>query len=203
MNRRFRTPARVPSRAGRDRRSIADRLTLLRLASVPILWGIALLRQPVLLGAGIALAALTDVLDGRIARSRHETSALGSRLDSIADHLLSASVLLWLAWLRPTFVREMLPWLMGWGVLAAAALLAGWFRFRRFGDLHLYSAKAAMVLGYLFVIHLFMTARYSDVVFYLWLAIASIAALEHLLMVLTRSEVDEHAGSILRRGEWR
>jgi cardiolipin synthase len=40
------------------------------------------------------LAALTDFLDGRIARARNETSALGAALDPLADKLLIAAALL-------------------------------------------------------------------------------------------------------------
>ena len=76
--------------------TIPDALTLARLMSVPILWIIALVRGPFWLGIGLAAAAFTDVLDGQIARRSHRTTARGSQLDSIADHVLTASTVLWL-----------------------------------------------------------------------------------------------------------
>ncbi|WP_428409837.1 CDP-diacylglycerol--glycerol-3-phosphate 3-phosphatidyltransferase [Hyphococcus sp.] len=43
------------------------------------------------------IAALTDFVDGRVARARGETSALGAALDPIADKLLIAAALILLA----------------------------------------------------------------------------------------------------------
>lgn len=43
------------------------------------------------------IAALTDFADGRVARARGETSALGAALDPIADKALAATALLLLA----------------------------------------------------------------------------------------------------------
>ncbi len=43
------------------------------------------------------IAALTDFIDGRVARARGETSALGAALDPIADKLLVAAALILLA----------------------------------------------------------------------------------------------------------
>lgn len=178
--------------------TISDRLTLIRLASTPILWIVAaVLRDPFWLGIGAAVAAFTDVLDGPIARRSHRTTARGSRLDSIADHLLTASIALWVVWLRPAFVAEHHPLLAAWAILGVAAIVVGWVKFRRIGDLHLYSAKVAGVLAYLFAIWLLIFGTYSEAVFYVLIAMLFVASGEHLLVVMTRDSVDEHVGSIL------
>jgi cardiolipin synthase len=177
--------------------SLPNRLTRLRLATIPLLWILAILRESTWLGVGLMLAALTDVADGAIARHYHRTTPLGSRLDSIADHMLTVSTALWLVWLRPDFVAEQLPLLSTWLALGLAALLVGWVRFRRIGDLHLYSAKVAGTLGYLFAVWLLLFGTYDATVFYLVIAICMLASAESLLVVSTRSEVDEHVGSIL------
>jgi CDP-diacylglycerol--glycerol-3-phosphate 3-phosphatidyltransferase len=76
--------------------SLADQLTIGRAAAVPVVvvlyeWDF---RGHDYWATGIFVAAmLTDWFDGRVARSRGRTSALGSLLDPMADKLLVMSVL--------------------------------------------------------------------------------------------------------------
>lgn len=181
--------------------TLPNRLTTLRLTAIPLLWILAIAGETTWLAVGLMIAAMTDVADGAIARHYHRTTALGSRLDSIADHALTASTGLWLVWLRSDFVAEQLPLLGAWVALGLTALLVGWVRFRRIGDLHLYSAKIAGTLGYLFAVWLLLFGTYSVPVFHLVIGMSMLASTESLLVVATRSTVDEHVGSILwRRG---
>ena len=75
-------------------------LTLSRIAAIPVLVVLVLLRQP---GADLAaavvfaLAGITDWFDGHLARSRSQLSDLGRMLDSIADKLLVGASLMVLA----------------------------------------------------------------------------------------------------------
>ena len=177
--------------------SLPNQLTAARLALVPAIWLLALTGRPALVGAGALLAGLTDVVDGPIARRTHTASRFGSAFDSFADHLLNASIVLWLALLRPEFFREHLALLAAWAALGAAALAAGWIRFRRIGNLHLYSAKLAGVAAYLFAAWVLIRGTYAPWIFYVVLFLATLSALETLLVFLTRSRVDEHTGSLL------
>jgi phosphatidylglycerophosphate synthase len=174
-------------------------LTLLRAAMLPLLWALSATRDPRWVGIGVALAAFTDVVDGPLARRLRATSARGSRLDSIADHLLTASVVAWLVWLRPGFVAAELPLLVGWLLLGALTLLVGWLKFGRVGNLHLYSAKVAGTAGYLFAIWVLIFGDYAPWLFHLVIALAFIATLENLAVILLRDRVDEHVGSVLRK----
>lgn len=61
-----------------------------------------------------AIAAATDFLDGRLARSRGEVSALGAALDPLADKLLIAAALVLLV--RNGVIHDL-------GVVAALAVL--------------------------------------------------------------------------------
>jgi CDP-diacylglycerol---glycerol-3-phosphate 3-phosphatidyltransferase len=83
--------------------NLPNTLTISRIFIVPLL--VVVLLTPFsenwlgvprhILGAGIFLAAaLTDFLDGRIARSRHQVSRLGKLLDPIADKLLISAALI-------------------------------------------------------------------------------------------------------------
>ncbi|GJD35907.1 CDP-diacylglycerol--glycerol-3-phosphate 3-phosphatidyltransferase [Methylobacterium aerolatum] len=81
--------------------NLANCLTYGRLVAVPVM--VALLFWPDSLTARSAafgvfvLAAVTDYLDGYVARAYHQSSALGRMLDPIADKLLVAACLLMLS----------------------------------------------------------------------------------------------------------
>lgn len=175
---------------------IPNRITTLRLAALPLLWVMAALGETAWLAAGLAVAALTDVADGVIARLSGTTTTFGSRLDSIADHLLTGSTIVWLLWLRPDFFARERATLTAWLILGIVSLLVGWVKFRRIGGLHLYSAKVAGVAGYLLAIWLLFSASYPRWIFFTVIGLASLAALETMAVFLTRREVDETIGSI-------
>jgi cardiolipin synthase len=97
-------------------------LTYGRIAAVPVVVG--LLYWQSIVGAGLWLrwlalavfiaAAVTDILDGYLARVWEQQSSLGRMLDPIADKLLVASCLLMLA------AEETIR---GWTLLAAVVIL--------------------------------------------------------------------------------
>ena len=76
--------------------SLPNLLGMLRIALTPVVIALLLLPFP---GAGLiafvifVLAAITDTLDGRIARARGETSPLGVFMDLTADKVLVVGVL--------------------------------------------------------------------------------------------------------------
>lgn len=184
-----------------SKKSIPNLLTATRLALLPVLWVLALRGMDVLLGAGIVLAWITDVLDGFAARRLRAESAWGSRLDSIADTLLMLSAAGWLVMLRPEFIRENAVPLLVWAAIGAAAYLVGWLRFRRVADLHLYSGKAANFCGFLFAAYLLAFRGYPRALFYVVIAVCIVAALEMLLAFATLERVDRRMTTILEA--WR
>ena len=75
-------------------------LTLSRIAAIPVLVVLVALRLPAAdLAACVVFtaAAITDYLDGRIARARRQQSSFGRMLDPIADKLLVGAALIMLA----------------------------------------------------------------------------------------------------------
>jgi len=95
--------------------SLADQLTLVRVAAVPVVVVLYALDQSTLdwWATGIFIAAMTtDWFDGRVARSRGRTSPFGSLLDPVADKLLVLTVLIML------IDRGVFP---GWMVAAIVA----------------------------------------------------------------------------------
>lgn len=178
---------------------LADRITALRLILVPPLWVLALLGLRTPLGIGLALASLTDVLDGPIARWEGRFSRFGSQLDSIADHTLTASTVAWLAMFRPDLFREHGLLMGAWLLFAAITLGVGYAKFRRFANLHLYSAKLAGFTGYVFAIWMLLFDRPAAPFVYVVVGLGFAGTGETLAALLLRSRVDEHVGTVFRK----
>jgi YegS/Rv2252/BmrU family lipid kinase len=179
--------------------TLATAVTGCRLAFLPVLWWWALGGHARWVGIGVVVAFMTDVLDGQLARRLHQVTALGARLDTIADSLLEASALLWLVQFCPEILQAPYAAWVAVGLVSWLAIIAvGVSRFRRFLNLHLYTAKASGVFGALFFVDA-LVSGFRPALFYLAFATFILANVEGLLVMLTRTEVDEHIGSILRR----
>jgi CDP-diacylglycerol--glycerol-3-phosphate 3-phosphatidyltransferase len=104
------------------RRHIPNALTILRFAAIPVfVWLFLDAGDDAAWGAGIffAAAALTDQLDGFLARRWHVESAFGKVADPLADRLMIDVAVLLLC------LDGRLPWLALAIVLARDALLIG------------------------------------------------------------------------------
>ena len=93
-------------------KSLANKLTMSRIVIIPVI--LSLLAIPRGWAAWTAvtlfiLAALTDWLDGYVARRENDITAMGQFLDPIADKLLVASVLLMLVYNQQISGLSVLP----------------------------------------------------------------------------------------------
>jgi CDP-diacylglycerol---glycerol-3-phosphate 3-phosphatidyltransferase len=87
--------------------NVPNLLTFLRILMIPLVIGVFYFPETWLTGwqknvtatALFAAAALTDVLDGYLARKLNQMSAFGEFLDPVADKLMVASALIVLVWL--------------------------------------------------------------------------------------------------------
>ena len=82
---------------GRPRMNLPNALSLVRIVLAPFLMALLIARSGpyTYAAAGLFLAAaLTDWLDGRIARTTNRVSTLGQLLDPVADKLLIAAALI-------------------------------------------------------------------------------------------------------------
>jgi cardiolipin synthase len=79
---------------------LANWLTLLRILLIPVFVTLLVYQQRGLALAVFLAAALTDSLDGWVARQRGSQSRLGAFLDPLADKLLLISSFVTLTWLR-------------------------------------------------------------------------------------------------------
>lgn len=103
----------------------ANRITLVRVVLAPLIIIGLIQREPVWPVALFIFSALTDLLDGAVARWRKEHTVLGSFMDPVADKLLLDSTYLVFTFLGlvpmwvfvVVFARDLLI-LVGWNIIA-------------------------------------------------------------------------------------
>jgi cardiolipin synthase len=78
--------------------TVANQLTMLRMALVPAFVLLALSREFTWALVVFAVAGLTDALDGWVARHSGQSTKLGAMLDPVADKLLTGSAYVLLTW---------------------------------------------------------------------------------------------------------
>jgi cardiolipin synthase len=78
--------------------TVANQLTILRMALAPFLVVMVLQRDYTWALVIFVVAALTDLLDGYIARHGHQKTTLGAVMDPIADKILLSSSFIVLTW---------------------------------------------------------------------------------------------------------
>jgi cardiolipin synthase len=78
--------------------TVANQLTMLRMALVPAFVLLALDRQFTWALVVFVVAGLTDALDGYVARHANQSTRLGAMLDPVADKLLTGSAYVVLTW---------------------------------------------------------------------------------------------------------
>jgi len=177
-------------------RKIPNPLTALRLLLLPALWAFALLNWQVSLGLGLLVAAISDAADGSLAKRYPQFT--NGKFDSLADKLLTFSVVLWLVILKPQLFTQHAPILLCATLVYFVSLFTGWRKFGRVSTLHLHSGKLGGLTQTGFVLHSFLFGGYNVVLFYIAVGSFIMASLEELAVQLTHAEIDdEHTRSIL------
>lgn len=106
----------MSSRQGRQVLTIPNALTILRALGIPLFLWLYLSRHNASMSfIVLAAGALTDYLDGKVARALNQESELGAALDPAIDRAYIASTVIALA------IRSTIPWWIVW-VLATRDL---------------------------------------------------------------------------------
>ena len=128
--------------------SVPNALSALRIALAPVLLGLAWMNASRAFVVTLAVALLSDVVDGRLARRLGQTSDLGARLDSTGDLLLYLVVPICGVWLRPDVVRAERAWFLAAVASAMVPVAVGLAKFGRPTSYHTRGAKlSAYLLG--------------------------------------------------------
>ena len=132
--------------------SPANQITILRLVFVPIFAVLVVERNYKWALVVLVASAISDVVDGNVARIFHQESSLGVALDPIADKILMTTAYLTLA------VRDVLPWWLtiivlsrDIAILLTALLIILVAGYRSFRPSFLGKASTAMQVATIFV----------------------------------------------------
>jgi len=180
----------------RELRTIPNLLTALRGALLPVLWVAALRGSSLVVGIGLAACFWLDFGDGFVARKLGQTSAFGSKFDSIVDGFIAPSAIAWLLLLRPDTILHHKLLAAVWFVVTYASLAVGLLKFRRFANLHLQSSRIACVFQYAFLVDAFVAPPVLPALLYTAIGLGILSSLETLVIQLSRAHVHDRMRSI-------
>lgn len=142
------------------------------------------------------LCGISDVLDGYIARKTHTTSKLGEKLDSFAD-LIMIVVLMIVLYPMVNLTVPIIVWIVIIGIIRAVSTMVVFVKHNTFGILHTYGNKITGLV--LFTFPLLLPFAQSDVLIYIICVVASISAIEELLIHLSSKDLRINKNSIFTK----
>ena len=163
--------------------TIPNFLSLYRLLTFPVIAFLGFEEHQDLFALLLCINLLTDILDGFIARTFDMETAIGARLDSLADigtYILAIYGLIAFKW---DVLEPHLPVFLAFLGFYAATLVFSFVKFRKFTSFHLYSSKIGGYLQGSFFLLVFI--GYFNVFHFYFVMIWGILSFtEHLLIQL-------------------
>jgi phosphatidylglycerophosphate synthase len=174
--------------------NLPNLLTGFRFVAAPVLLWLAWNEHGIAFMGLLAIAFLTDMLDGMVARMTGQVTQFGATLDSWADVITYLTIALCCWWLWPEIVRRELFYV---GLIIASCLLpalAGILKFGRFTSYHTWGVKIAaasmgLTLYILFLYGLAWPFRIAAV-------ICILAAIEEIVITWLLPEPESNLRSV-------
>lgn len=139
------------------------------------------------------ICGLSDIMDGFIARKTGTTSRLGAKIDSMAD-LVMTGVLLFVLYPIVNPAAQIIVWIISIGIIRAASMVVALKKYKSFAILHTYGNKITGI-G-LFIFPILLPYIHATVLMYIICAVASISAIEELIIQLTSNQMQLNRKSI-------
>jgi CDP-diacylglycerol--glycerol-3-phosphate 3-phosphatidyltransferase len=142
------------------------------------------------------IIGVTDKLDGTLARYLNQTTALGAKLDTIADMVFYPLIALWLYRFESGVVGEW--WNLVYFLLALYffKMVTGKIKFGYMPAFHTIGAKTFSASLYFFMIAAILNPALAKSIFPVLCVIGYINQLEETYILLTRDSVDENIRSV-------
>ncbi|WP_152800497.1 CDP-alcohol phosphatidyltransferase family protein [Alkalibaculum sporogenes] len=142
------------------------------------------------------MCGISDLLDGYIARKTKTQSLLGAKLDTVGDMIMFAVVLYIFAPVI-TFTHTLIIWLLAILSIRVLSLIIVFIKYNIFAMLHTISNKITGLL--LFFIPMVIGSPLENPLIYFVCAIASVSAIEELIIHVTSKEIEVNSKSIFKR----
>jgi len=126
---------------------IPNFLSSLRLGFVPVLLMLACAGHAQTFLICLVVALLTDTFDGIIARRLNATSAIGAKLDSLADLAVCLAMPPCVWWLRPEVLKEEAGGILVALLFYVSAQASGFIKFHHLPSYHTWTAKTVATLA--------------------------------------------------------
>ncbi|MEY4939624.1 MAG: hypothetical protein RIQ93_1359 [Verrucomicrobiota bacterium] len=139
----------------------------------------------------LAAALLTDALDGFLARRWNAHTALGRKLDSVADYLTMITGIAGISLLWPDIMRRELPWVVVGLASFFAVVVYGFVRLGRAPFYHTWASKIAAVATAFSLIPLL--AGWSATPFHVMMALQVLVGVEEMAIAFV---LPAHTGEI-------
>ena len=142
------------------------------------------------------IIGLTDKLDGTLARYLNQTTALGAKLDTIADMVFYPLIALWLYRFESGVVGGW--WNLVYFLLALYffKMIVGKIKFGYMPAFHTIGAKTFSASLYFFMITAILYPDLAKTIFPVLCVIGYINQIEETYIMLTRDSVDENIRSV-------
>nr|MBC7612342.1 CDP-alcohol phosphatidyltransferase family protein [Pseudopedobacter sp.] len=176
--------------------NIPNILSFYRLLTFPFVLWMVYAGKENLFAIFISINLLTDILDGLIARTFNLQTALGAKLDSLAD--IATYILAFLGIYQFKIINIgsdiWLLWLFAF--LFVAGYLVSFIRFRQYQSFHLYSTKIGGYVQGIFFFVLFVFDYYQPL-FYVAMIIGYISFIEELIILFIIQELRSNVKSLV------
>ena len=142
------------------------------------------------------ICGFSDIVDGFIARSIDATSRLGEKLDSMAD-MIMVGVLLFVFYpiVNPTI--QIFIWVVLIAIIRLSAMIVAMKKYKTFAMIHTWGNKITGMVLYIFP--MLMPYIMANALMYICCIVASISAIEELIIQLTSKELQVNIKSIFSR----
>jgi len=144
------------------------------------------------------VCGITDILDGYAARKTNTVSKLGAKIDSIADLVMAAAILISLYPIIKTIISaEIILWIVIIAVIRFLSIIVVLIKYKTFEILHTYGNKLTGLL--LLIFPLSLTLGQSNAFVYIICVTATLSALEELFIHLASNELQTNRKSIFKK----